>query len=50
MVQILLLNYLSIATVTFRFALIQQSHPGGSSFIKKKVLFEPAFQIDRKRD
>jgi len=50
MVQILLLNYFSIATVTFRFALIQQSNPGGSSFIKKKILLEPAFQSDCKRD
>jgi hypothetical protein len=50
MVQILLLNYFSIATVTFRIASIQQSYHGGSSFIKKKVLPEPAFQSDRKCD
>jgi hypothetical protein len=48
MVQILLLNYFSIATVTFRIASIQQGGHGGSSFLKKKVLLEPAFQNDRK--
>jgi hypothetical protein len=48
MVQILLLNYFSIATVAFRIAPIQQSYHVGFSFIKKMVLFEPGFQSDRK--
>jgi hypothetical protein len=47
MVQILLLNYFSIATVTFRIASIQQSYHGGFCFIKKKILFEPVSQSDR---
>jgi len=50
MVQILLLNYFSIATVAFRIASIQQSYHGGFSFIKKMIMFEPAFQSDRKCD
>jgi len=50
MVQILLLNYFSIATVAFRIAFIQQSYHGGFSCIKKMIMFEPAFQSDRKCD
>jgi len=41
MVQILLLNYFSIATVTFRIALIQQSYHGVSSFTKKIYCSNP---------
>jgi hypothetical protein len=50
MVQILLLNYFSIATVKFRIALIQQSYRGVSSFTKKNMLLEPALQSHHKCD
>jgi len=43
MVQILLLNYFSIATMTFRTALIKRSYQGVSSFIKLNMLLEPTF-------
>jgi hypothetical protein len=43
-------NYLSIAIVTFRIALIQQSYHGISSLIKIVMFLKPAFQSDRKCD
>jgi len=55
MVQILLFEttvlsiYFSIATVTFRIALIQQSYHGVPPS-QKNMSLEPAFQSDRKCD
>jgi len=43
MVQILLLNYFSIATMTFRIALIKQSYHGVYSLIKLNMLHKPIF-------